>query len=105
MDKLDLICRGLGAVLGNLKERRLTVAELRILMALKVHGELKRSDLMTRAGFTSHNQSILMKMVGDSKIDRVRYNHNQDGTCARFKYSINHIGYAALKRALKEVNG
>jgi hypothetical protein len=105
MDNLSLACKGLGAVLSKLSENGLSIPDLKILMALRLHGEQRRSNLMILAGFSTPNQSHLTRLVKMRMIDVVTLTRPDGIGQKRSAYSINHIGLTALKKALKEITG
>jgi hypothetical protein len=105
MDNLKLACKGLGAVLNELKENGLTLPDLKILMALNIHGEQKRSNLMTLSGFSTPNQSHLTRLVKMRMIDVITLSRINGVGQKRFGYSINHLGVTALRKSLKRITG
>ena len=105
MSNLDVACLALIPMLSNLSERGLSIGELRILMVLNAHGDQKRSTLMARAGFRSHNQNVLLNLIKTGKIDRVNHRDSELFDRSVYKYAITLVGLTALKRALKEVTG
>ena len=105
MDNLALACKGVSALLSNLKRCAVTIPDLKILMALHLHGEQKRSSLMILAGFSSPNQSHLTRLVKMRMIDVVILPRINGAGQKKYGYSINHIGLTVLKKSLKEITG
>ena len=107
MDKETIVCE---ALLDTLTGLTITVSEFKILLALRIHGELKRSHLMAMAGFNSHNQELLNTLVAKCLIDKVKFKANSFGGTmhythqtkhTHYKYSINPNGLIALKKAIR----
>jgi hypothetical protein len=105
MDKLEIACKGVSALLSNLKRCAVTIPDLKILMALNLHGEQGKANLMIQAGFSTPNQSHLTRLVKLKMIDVVSLPRPNGAGQKKYGYNINHIGLTALKKALKEITG
>ena len=98
MDKEKIICAALLDTINNLT---ITVSEFKVLLALRVHGELRMSELVIRAGFDSTPQALIARLVANRLIDKIRHIADQNGNGPVHKYTINPNGLIALKKAIR----
>ena len=98
MDKETIVCE---ALLDTLTGLTITVSEFKILLALRIHGELRMSELTVRAGFNSTHQALISKLVSIRLIDKIRHAASKTINTPVHKYSINPNGLIALKKAIR----
>jgi len=105
MHKVDLACKGFLSLFSSSSGAGLSVPELKIMMALRLHGKQRRRDLMVRAGFSSPNQSHLSGLVKKKLMDVViEIRENGQGQ-KRYVYELNYNGHIALQKILKPITG
>ena len=100
MDKEKLVCR---ALLNTLTSLTLTPSEFKVLLALRVHGELRMSELKERARFNTIPQYLMTKLTAKRMVDKLPHLADQtrnNGSRKVHKYSINPNGLIALKQAI-----
>ena len=101
MDKELIVCK---ALLATLTELTITPKEMRILLALRVYGELRMSELIVRAGLDTPRPVLIAKLVHMRLIDKALHLANQtrdQGSRKVHKYTINPNGRIALKKAIR----
>ena len=103
MDEIKTACQDLLPILAGLTRTSLTIAEFKVLMALKCHGALIASKVSRAIGSTGHNQKLLTDLTEKKLIDKLKNTQNKSDNHSRYIYSININGEIELKKALSEI--
>tara|TARA_R110002096_G_scaffold431133_1_gene646038 strand:- start:203 stop:526 length:324 start_codon:yes stop_codon:yes gene_type:complete len=104
MDEVKTACQALLPVLAGFSEIELTLSELKVLMALKLEGDLIASRISKAIGNgNGHNQRLLSDIVGKGLIDKLSNIRTYSVGCSRYKYSLNVNGEVALKITLRKL--
>jgi len=100
MDQQKMVC---AALLNTLTRLTLTPSEIKVLLALRVHGVLRMSELKVRAGFNSTPQALMARLISSRLIDKCRHIADQNGNGPVHKYTINPNGLIAINKAIRPI--